>query len=127
MAATLGTILFIGGGYLFCTCLPMSLVAMGMRGGESEAFLVGLAPCMPFLLLWPGMTSLQFDSTSRSWSDAETWVLVAYVIGTIGYAVSAVVLMFTAIEQFDAKSGRTRGRSANFPPRPPRVARRVPT
>ena len=51
--------------------------------------------------------------------------MAAYLIGTIGYAVAAMMMMFAAIEQFDEKSGRTRGRSGYSPrPRPPRRGRK---
>ena len=76
---------------------------------------------MPFLLLWPGVASLMLDSTSGPGREFGS-LLAAYVIGTIGYAVAALMMTFTAIEQFDEKSGRTQGRSGSSPrPRPPIV------
>ena len=71
---------------------------------------------MPFLLAWPGFASLMFDSTPSNHEFGG--FMAAYLIGTIGYAVAAGMMMVAAIDQFDDKSGRTQRRSSNSP-RPP--------
>ena len=55
MAAALGIALVIGGGYMLCCC-PM--VELGSRGGGDEGLVLGVAPCMPFLLFWPGVAGM---------------------------------------------------------------------
>ena len=74
---------------------------------------------MPFLLFWPGVASMMLDSTYSGPPDREFGsFMAAYLIGTIGYAVAASMMMFAAIEQFDEKSGRIQARSG-YSPRPP--------
>ncbi|MEI8374606.1 MAG: ABC transporter permease [Planctomycetota bacterium] len=106
MGAALGIAIMVGGGYLMCCCPVMAVGG----GGSGTAWQLGLAPCMPLLLAWPGIISLILDS-SRSGTtmlDHEfSGFMAAYLIGTIGYAVAALMMMFKAIAQFDAKSGRT--------------------
>ncbi len=121
MGAALGIAIVVGGGYLLCCC-PVLAIG-GARGGPDEGMFLGFAPCMPFLLFWPGYASIEMISTTHGPMGREYGsCIAAYLIGTIGYAVAAMMMMFAAIEQFDEKSGRTRGRSGYSPrprPRPP--------
>ncbi len=116
MGAALTIAIVIGGGYMMCCC---PLVELGARSGNGDGLQLGLAPCMPFLLGWPGYASMQLDPSSYHGPDREFGgFTAAYLIGTIGYAGIAIVMMFNAIEQFDERSGRIRGRSS-YSPRPP--------
>ncbi len=116
MAAALGIAIVLGGGYLMCCC---PVVTVGARGGPDDGIFLGFAPCMPFLLFWPGYVSIELGSTSGGHFGHEfASSMAAYLIGTIGYAAAAFMMMFTAIENFDENSGRVHGRSA-FSPRPP--------
>jgi ABC-type transport system involved in multi-copper enzyme maturation permease subunit len=110
MGAALGIGIMVGGGYMMCCC---PVVAVGARD-VGDGIELGLAPCMPFLLGWPGVASLMLDSSRTSREIGG--FMAAYVTGTIGYAAMAVMLMFMAIDQFDEKSGRTQRRSAASPP-----------
>ena len=75
--------------------------------------MLGFAPCMPFLLCWPGVASLMLEHNGP---EREFGVfMAAYLIGTIGYAVAAGLIMAAAIDQFDEKSGRIQGGSNNSP------------
>jgi len=90
MGCTLGTCLFVGGGYLFC-CVPV------MIGNESDSEIM-LAPCIPFLLAFPGMCSVE--------SIHEDTIVVAFIVGVFLYALATVFLYFTTVESFDARAGR---------------------
>lgn len=101
---TLALAAAIGGGYLLCCC-P---VAMATRGDES--MMLGMAPCMPFLLVCPSI--LYIDAVSSY--DAVEWELVAaYLIGVAGYAFAAYGLTANLIRDFDRLAGRNYGRSAS--------------
>ena len=113
MGAALGIAILVGGGYLMCCC---PVVAMGSSRGPESGILLGFAPCMPFLLAWPGVASIE---SHHNFGNEFGSAMAAYVIGTIGYAAAALMMMFTAIEQFDEKSGRTQGRSGYSPQSPP--------
>jgi len=108
MGAALGIAILVGGGYLMCCC---PVVAIGSRG-SGDGMQIGLAPCMPFLLAWPGVASVE---TTRDFGHEFGSFMAAYLIGTIGYAVAAGMMMVAAIDQFDAKSGRTPRGSGHSP------------
>ncbi len=84
MGNTLGTLFFVGGGYLFC-CVPLMFTGGG-RDGE-----VILALCIPFLVVFPLMETAM---TSRSVNAPE---LTAYVVGNIAYLVGALILAAASI------------------------------
>ena len=92
MAATVGTTVFLGGGYLFC-CTPMFI------GGESEFLFAG---CVPFLL---GMT-LSMRPGHITWDAEEARLLVTCFVGTGLYLVATVFLGGMARAQFDRITGR---------------------
>ena len=116
MGAALGIAIVVGGGYLMCCC---PVVAIGARGGPDDGIFLGLAPCMPFLLFWPGYVSVELASTTgRHFGHEFGSSMAAYLIGTLGYALAAGMMMVAAIDQFDEKSGRIQGRSS-YTPRPP--------
>jgi ABC-type transport system involved in multi-copper enzyme maturation permease subunit len=117
MAAALGITLVIGGGYMLCCCPVMEL---GARGGGDEGFILGAAPCMPFLLFWPELAGMMIDRNYRGGPPERDFGLfmAACLIGTIGYAVAGGMIMVATVDQFDEQSGRVRGR-ARYSPRPP--------
>ena len=96
MAATLATGLFAGGLYLFC-CVPL------MFGGGGDGDEVMLTPCVPFLLAFPGIAYVESESIFRN----QGGIVVAYVLGLIGYGFTACVLIAASIGNFDSFAGRT--------------------
>ncbi|MGO9114775.1 MAG: ABC transporter permease subunit [Thermoguttaceae bacterium] len=118
MGAALGTAIVLGGGYLMCCCPVMSL-GPGPRSSE-DGLALGLAPCMPFLLSWPSYVSVILSSSNPGLLDREFGFTAAYWIGTIGYAVAAMMMLVATIENFDEKSGRMRGRTGDSLWPPPR-------
>jgi hypothetical protein len=109
MGATLAIGLFVGGGYLFC-CVPMMIAGHG-AGDE-----IILAPCIPFLLAFPGIVQV---SGGRLLDDGA--VAAAYVMGVIGYFMAAIFLSSTAVGMFDELAGRVSHRPIRRlgPPSPP--------
>ena len=93
MGCTLGTCLFVGVGYLFC-CMPL------MIGSPSSGTEIVLAPCMPFLLAFPGMCVVE-DIPSH-----ESGIIGAFVVGVIGYAVATGFLYVATTASFDRRAGR---------------------
>jgi len=69
---------------------------MGSSGSGEE---IMLAPCIPFLLAFPGMC------VAESSPPGEVWA--AFVFGVIGYATAAGFLYLVTRETFDRRSGRT--------------------
>lgn len=114
MGQTLGTLVFVGGGYLFCCCTVM----IGSRGGsDSELF---LALCIPFLLLFPGIAFLSSDQMIDFWNHSS--VAIAFVVGTLIYALVTVLLYVYTVANFDRYAGRTvPSRGATNRPVPPNV------
>lgn len=106
MGATLGTVVFVGGGYLFCCCTVM----VGSHGSGDE-MAIGLAPCIPFLLAFPSVAIPEPDVLGET-------LPVAYAFGIIGYAVVAFVLYVMMADGFDQISGRSHpdGRPTHLPP-----------
>ncbi len=108
---TLGTMVFLGGGYMFC-CIPMMI---GLGPGDDFAIVVYLAPCSPFLIGFP---------TMAAWSElggGEEYLYAAYELGVLGYAIGAGVLYNTASSRFDEFAGRTRGNQVWTSPPAPRT------
>ncbi len=103
MGATLGTLIFTGGGYLFCCCVVM---AGGGSGGD-EGLMLMFAPCIPFQLLFPGMA---FSEGSRSVSNSVGNVMaIAYGLGTVGYLLAGAGIYWSMVRGFDRLAGRTEG------------------
>ena len=117
MAAALGITLVVGGGYLLCCCLPITM--LGSHGGGDDGFILGFAPCMPFLLCSPEVIGMTLEPGYNGGPDREFGLfMAAYLIGTMGYAVAAGMIAVATVDQFDEKSGRVQGR-ASYSPRPP--------
>jgi ABC-type transport system involved in multi-copper enzyme maturation permease subunit len=101
MAATLATALFAGGFYL-CCCIPLTF---GNSRFGNEAIII-LSGCVPFLIGIPG--GIYVDSISNhNMSEPVPNMIAAYILGTVGYAFAAVVLIFSSIKNFDRFSGRS--------------------
>jgi hypothetical protein len=99
MAATLATLIFAGGGYLFCCFICLT----GMRGsGPGDEISLIFAPCIPFLLAFPDVVYLQGDVLRQ-----QPATLVAYLFGAAGYCVASGVLFVSAVNNFDRLTGRT--------------------
>jgi ABC-type transport system involved in multi-copper enzyme maturation permease subunit len=105
MGQTLGTLVFLGGGYLFCCCTVM----VGGRGGGDEWALM-LSLCIPFLLVFPG---LAYTMTDNAFLWKEAGVTVAFVLGTVVYVVAAALLYVHIVANFDSYAGRTVPRDSN--------------
>ena len=116
--ATLATALFIGGGYFFCCCMPILIGG----SGSGDEFAIGLAPCMPFLLAWPGV---HYFETHSSYRTSEAGLLAAYVLGTIGYAGATTLFVAFMTREFERLAGRNRGRPDEM--QPVRAAPPAPT
>jgi ABC-type transport system involved in multi-copper enzyme maturation permease subunit len=99
MAATLTIIIMAGGGYFFVCCLPILIGSSSDSGIE-----IILAPCIPFLLALPGALYSTVRA-EQSWGEWE--LVVAYLLGMMGYSVAAVLLTFSAIVNFDRLTGRS--------------------
>jgi ABC-type transport system involved in multi-copper enzyme maturation permease subunit len=95
MALTIGVGIFLGGGYLLC-CVPM----MVHSHGDGEII---LAPCIPFLLVFPGIVA---QEGTRSLAH-ETAVGPAYLLGMAGYATATVLLYLNSVAEFDVIAGRS--------------------
>lgn len=93
LALTIGTAVFVGGGFLFC-CVPLMV---GGRGGRDlEALL--MAPVMPLLLAFPGATCIDAHAPDR--------ITAAFLLGSVGYAIAVVVLLVNLDGSFDIHCGR---------------------
>ena len=103
MAATLATGLFIGGLYLFC-CIP---VAFAGGPGSGEGFMLVLSPCVPFLLAVPIVVYVAGEDLFRGPRDEGAIMLLAYIFGTVGYAIAGISLTGSSIGSFDRLAGRT--------------------
>ena len=112
----------VGGGYLFC-CVPV--VAIASPHGPGDGMQLGLVPCMPFLLAWPQVTSFVL-AQERNLSGNFGGFIAAYLVGTIGYAIAALVMTAVTIERFDEKSGRMQRRPGWMPRPGPWVDPRLP-
>ncbi len=108
MAATIATGAVVGGGYLFC-CFP------AFAGPGDDAAQVLLAPCVPFLIVFPGIVYSEGENILRH----EPTIVVAYLLGVIGYATAGVLLLSGAIGNFEELNGRTGGTAPYRPRRRP--------
>jgi hypothetical protein len=97
MSQTLGVAVFFGGGYLFCCCLVLSA---NMGGRDSELI---LAPCIPFLIAFPGVAYTELDS-SYLWNGVMP---AAYIMGLFVYLIAAGSLYAVLVRSFEEFSGRT--------------------
>jgi ABC-type transport system involved in multi-copper enzyme maturation permease subunit len=104
MGATLATALFVGGIYL-CCCMPIFIAS---RAGEETAIV--LAPCVPFLIVFPGIAYVESEHFFRGREAAP--MLFAYIAGTIGYLIAGIALAGSSIGSFDWITGRTRLRTS---------------
>lgn len=93
MGATLATIVFVSGGYLFC-CVPVML-----GPGNAE---IMFAPCVPFLLACISILVLEPYTAP----DFSATIVFAYLSGSAGYLVAAFVLFETMVGRFDEANGR---------------------
>lgn len=100
MGQTLGTLIFCGGGYLLCCCTVM------VGGGSGREWEIILTPCLPFLLIYPGMAFLSLNSGNTTFFF-EGMMPFAYVIGTMGYLIATASLYFFMVNEFDRLAGRT--------------------
>jgi len=98
---TLTVGVLVGGGYLFCCC-PV----IAASGNPDETVMVGMAPCMPFLLLYPAMAY-----ATQNWGPRSEMVqlTIAYCLGLVGYLVACVVMTTYLVQEFDALAGRGAG------------------
>jgi len=103
MGATLGTLLFVGGGYFITCCFPLMVAS----GPGDEGLMLILAPCIPFLLSLPTMASEFFFQGSSGLHDEEVMLLFAYCAGNVGYLIAATVLTASASANFNRITGRS--------------------
>ncbi|MBI3465215.1 MAG: ABC transporter permease subunit [Planctomycetes bacterium] len=98
MGATMGLMIFIGGGYMACVA-PFVFASNG-----DDVFILTLSGLVPFLLVFPGIVCVE------GWPGGNEGPLMvsAYTLGTIGYWVAGCILWQQAVEQFDHWSGRLR-------------------
>ena len=101
MGSTLGTLIFTGGGYIFCCCLVF------LDGAGDEALFM-FSFCIPFLLAFP--TAAYDRLTHRNWGGPDDEIYMAYGFGTLIYLIAGTVLYFVITESFDRSTGRTTNR-----------------
>jgi hypothetical protein len=99
MSLTLITVMFVGGGYMFCCC-PV----VAMSGPPDEAFQLGLSPCVPFLLAAPAGFYIEGIDGG---SSPESELIAAYVFGVLLYTIASGVLVAYLTTTFDEAAGRT--------------------
>jgi hypothetical protein len=100
MGATLGTLIFTAGGYLFCCCTVMA----GSGGGMNDGLAIILAPCIPYLLGFPA--GAFYVVSEGSFSSNEEALPVAYLLGIVLYVIAAVSLYAFMTNSFDRLAGR---------------------
>jgi hypothetical protein len=100
MGATLGTLIFTAGGYLFCCCTVMA----GSGGGMDDGLAIMLAPCIPYLLGFPA-GAFYMISEGNSFSNEEA-LPVAYFLGIVLYVIAAASLYAFMTSNFDRLAGR---------------------
>jgi ABC-type transport system involved in multi-copper enzyme maturation permease subunit len=103
MGATLTTVFFVGGGYFLCCCFGFAAL-----GGENEDDVIAgaIAPLLPYIVsapAWLFAAGLEEHNSDK--------FVVAYGLGTIGYAVVNVILAIDLADRFDHRVGRTTARS----------------
>jgi hypothetical protein len=114
MAASLTTLLFVGGGYMFCCAVCM--IGSHGPGRDIEIMFAGV---IPMLLALPYPAYLEPDFFRHT-----DGLCVAYVIGLIGYSIAGFALFSGAIVNFESLVGRI-GRDF-VPHRPPASQRKSP-
>ena len=119
MGSGVGILVFVGGGYL-CCCFPAMALFMfdsGPRGGEVFMAIL-MAPCIPYLLIAPGI-----PWPTHSYNSEFLTFAVAAVLGSLSYMAATYMLYLGMVSEFDKRAGRM-GRQANQPERdlpPPTV------
>ena len=101
MGATLGTLLFTGGGYMFCCCMVAA-----SSGGSGGPFMLFLAGCIPFLIVFPVFAYFEF-SQAMSIGNIEDGMALAYGLGIVGYLIAGFCLYQYMASNFDRLAGRT--------------------
>ncbi|MCO6046280.1 ABC transporter permease [Aeoliella sp. ICT_H6.2] len=96
IGATMGTLFFVGGGYLFCCCLPMMF-----GSGDDEIIKIAMIPCVPFLQSVPSFFFFE-DLISH-----EPWMVADYVLGLGAYSVASLVILSSLVTRFEHLAGRS--------------------
>jgi len=100
LGATLATLIFTGGGYLFCCCTVMQ-----NSGSGNDAMLM-LTPCIPFLIVFP--TVAYEEAQNDQWFHfLDSGAEIAYGLGIVGYLIVSVCLFAHMASNFDRLAGRT--------------------
>ncbi|QEH37128.1 ABC-2 family transporter protein [Aquisphaera giovannonii] len=97
IAATLGIVLFLNFGYLFC-CIPVA-------HGGSEVFLAGVTP------LFVGEAPCSYADLNYAFHLHGEWgvrLLGALILSVGFYGVTSGVIFVTCLEEFDSQVGRPR-------------------
>lgn len=97
MGGALATLVFCGGGYLFCCC-----AVMFTSTGPDE---IMFAPCIPFHFALPTMAYLDVFG-NIAYRNLEDKLVMAYVFGMIIYLIVATVLATVMAGSFDETMGR---------------------
>lgn len=97
IGATVGTLVFVGGGYLFCCCLPFAI-----GGAGADVMNIALAGCIPFLQVVPSILVTEPGSLSD-----QQWILVDYVLGMMFYGGGSLLLLTALVTRFEEIVGRT--------------------
>ena len=100
MGATLGTIVFTAGGYLFCCC-----VVFASGPGAEEQLFIFLAPCIPFLLGFPGVAYIAISN--GNFLASEESLVVAFGLGIVLYIIVGFVLYALMTGDFNRLANRT--------------------
>jgi hypothetical protein len=95
-------------------CFPVQIAVNSNKG---DVIMLGLGPCMPFLLASPGIAYAEAvdepEGLVVALMNSETVKLsIAYVVGIVGYIVASGALMGYFARNFDAVSGRTAPKAA---------------
>jgi ABC-type transport system involved in multi-copper enzyme maturation permease subunit len=104
LGATLGTLIFLGGGYMFLGACCLSLI--GASGDET--MILGLAPWILFLLVLPNYVPEALEELGRRtrWNDDGVFLVIAYGLGIMGYLATTGVLAALSTAFFDRLLGR---------------------
>jgi ABC-type transport system involved in multi-copper enzyme maturation permease subunit len=108
MGQTLGTLIFLGGGYLFCCCTVMA----GSGGGGADAWQIVIALCIPYLLIYPNIAFMMAD---KSFSNDASSFTVAFAVGMISYAIATYAIYKYLVTEFDQHAGRTKSKPDGLP------------
>lgn len=102
LAGAIATLLIIGGGYLLCCMTGLMISTPG--GPRDNAWMVILAPCIPFLLGAPG--ALWLESIHGRFSPDDGAATFACVLGTVGYLIATIALWANCVADFDRLNDR---------------------